>query len=143
MQNLLTQPVQSLSTTQLAELCVYLNTEYRKGSPVVSDESFDFYARELFAQAPENDFFSLPQPTDTAADNAKGRISHPSPMLSTDKAYELSEIKTFIDRCHSIASSIGMKPEDVKFRVLAKLDGIAGRYVASDRQLVTRGNGTC
>ncbi len=37
MQNLLTQPVQTLSTTQLAELCVYLNNEYRKGSPLVSD----------------------------------------------------------------------------------------------------------
>ncbi|HFG1874014.1 TPA: BRCT domain-containing protein [Vibrio cholerae] len=142
MQNLLTKPVQSLSTTQLAELCVYLNYEYRKGSPVVSDESFDFYARELFAQAPDHAFFSLPQPTDTAADNAKGRIEHPTSMLSTDKAYELSEIKTYVDRCHSVASSIGMKPEEVKFRVLAKLDGIAGRLVASRRQLVTRGDGT-
>lgn len=140
MQNLL-KPVHTLSTTQLAELCVYLNNEYRKGSPLVSDESFDFYARELFVQDPSNTFFSLPQPTDTATDNAKGRISHPTPMLSTDKAYELSEIKTYIERCYSIGSSIGMKPEDVKFRVLAKLDGIAGRYV-SPHQLVTRGNGT-
>ncbi|MEF1300836.1 hypothetical protein QTO17_02760, partial [Vibrio owensii] len=140
MKELLTKAVNELTNDELSSLCVYLNEEYRAGKPEVSDEAFDFvYMAALRERVPNHPLLTAPQPT--VFETAKGRVQHPSPMLSTDKAYELEEVESYVARCEKAALAAGLDPNTLQFRVLAKLDGIAGRLVATPKQLITRGDG--
>lgn len=141
MQELLSKAVQELTDDELSSLCVYLNEQYRTGKPVVTDEAFDFvYMAALNVRIPNHPLLTAPQPT--VFETAKGRIMHPSRMLSTEKAYEIGEVQSYVARCEKAALAAGLDPNTLQYRVLAKLDGIAGRLVASPKQLITRGDGT-
>jgi DNA ligase (NAD+) len=140
MKELLTKAVNGLTNYELSSLCVYLNEEYRAGKPEVSDEAFDFvYMAALRERVPNHPLLTAPQPT--VFETSKGRVQHPSPMLSTDKAYELEEVESYVTRCEKAALAADLNPNTLQYRVLAKLDGIAGRLVATPKQLITRGDG--
>ena len=59
------------------------------------------------------------------------------PMLSTDKAYTIGELKRFVDRVNKEAQPLGTA--EIIFKVTPKLDGLAGRD--DGRILASRGNG--
>jgi DNA ligase (NAD+) len=136
METLLSKPVSELSTPELSDLVGHLNSCYREGAPLVDDLTFDLvYLDELAKRDPENDLITKVQP-----DTAKGLILHENLMLSTNKAYEESEISAFILRCQKAAQSLNIDPSSLTFRVTPKLDGNACK-MHNASQLVTRGDG--
>lgn len=141
MQELLAKPIDSLTDEELSSVCIDLNVDYRRGTTIISDDGFELYMNALKVRIPDHDLITKPQPTDTDEDTSKGRIKHLSAMLSTDKAYELEEVESFISRCEKKAIEIGLNTADIRFRVLPKLDGIAGELVVAKQQLSTRGDG--
>jgi DNA ligase (NAD+) len=108
------------------------NEAYRAGTPLVSDEEYDNLVESLRKLDPDNPFLHQVEPE---VFSGKQEIRHPVPMLSTDKAYTIDELKRFVDRVHKEA--LGM--DIVTFRVTPKLDGLAGRD--DGRILASRGNG--
>lgn len=134
-------PVNALSDEQLGNLCVFLNDEYRAGRPAVSDDAFDLvYLKELSVRVPDHPLLTRPQRTESAV-APKGMVKHPSEMLSTLKAYSIDEIETYVNRCIKAGASIGMTASDIRYKVTAKLDGIAGRLASDIQSLYTRGDG--
>ncbi|MBW8191340.1 hypothetical protein K0504_09850 [Neiella marina] len=143
MQNLLNQPVEALNDAQLIQLLAFLNTQYRSGSPQVSDSAFDsIYINELTRRDPNHPFLKSVQPAPLTT--SKGRIAHPAgqEMLSTLKAYTADEISAYVDRCAKAASQLGICQSQLRFRITPKLDGIAVRLNAAKAQYVTRGDGS-
>ncbi|USD58965.1 hypothetical protein J4N45_10525 [Vibrio sp. SCSIO 43140] len=139
MKELLLKEVATLSNAELGALCTHLNVQYRQGEPMVSDECFDqVYMPALAQRLPDHPLIVSPQST---LQGSKGRVAHPSPMLSTEKAYTEDEVKAFVARCEKAARELSVDPTTLQYRVMAKLDGIAGRYNAAEQQLVTRGDG--
>lgn len=116
----------------------YLNDQYRKGDALVSDAHFDALFAELESRLPSHPLVTKVQ---TTLFDAKGRVAHPKPMLSTEKAYTLAEIKSWLER---VADFTGETIEAGKtpIRISIKLDGCAARYTpAAEHKLVTRGDG--
>jgi DNA ligase (NAD+) len=110
------------------------NKAYRAGTPLVSDEEYDNLVESLRRLDPKNPFLHQVEPE---IFSNKQQIRHPVPMLSTDKAYTIGELKRFVDRVHKEALGLGI--DTITFRVTPKLDGLAGR---DDGQiLASRGNG--
>jgi DNA ligase (NAD+) len=110
------------------------NAAYRAGNPLVSDEEYDNLVESLRRLDPKNPFLHQVEPE---IFSNKQEIRHPVPMLSTDKAYTIGELKRFVDRVHKEALGPGI--DTITFRVTPKLDGLAGR---DDGQiLASRGNG--
>ncbi|MGX9364803.1 BRCT domain-containing protein [Desulfoplanes sp. PS50] len=110
------------------------NAAYRAGTPLVSDEEYDNLVESLRRLDPKNPFLHQVEPE---IFSNKQEIRHPVPMLSTDKAYTIGELKRFVDRVHKEALGRGI--DTITFRVTPKLDGLAGR---DDGQiLASRGNG--
>ncbi|KJG37805.1 hypothetical protein UA32_11800 [Photobacterium angustum] len=129
-------PVDELTDNQLIQVCETLNTEYRAGTPLVSDETFDHvYLKALSERLPNHNFLAKPQPTTDVL--AFGKVRHPKPMLSTQKAYTHEEVQKWLNKVLKVAKEIGLSV--VTLRILPKLDGIAGRL--SDGILSTRGDG--
>ena len=139
MKQLLGKPVQELSTKELSDLCFFLNEEYRSGTPLVSDEQFDLiYLKALSVTAPNHVLLKNPQPEPLTA---KNRVKHPEAMLSTQKAYTKEEVQKFINKCIKACRDINFNPDLLTFNVMGKLDGIAGRLSADNKNLFTRGDG--
>lgn len=133
---LLNKPVHHLSNEQLILVCEKLNAEYRAGSPLVSDETFDHvYLKALSQRVPNHHLITSPQPTDITI--SLGKVKHLQPMLSTQKAYTHSEVQKWLNKVLKVANEIGLSV--VTLRVLPKLDGIASEL--SDGILSTRGDG--
>jgi DNA ligase (NAD+) len=110
------------------------NKAYRAGTPLVSDEEYDNLVESLRRLDPKNPFLHQVEPE---IFSNKQEIRHPVPMLSTDKAYTIGELKRFVDRVHKEALGPGI--DTITFKVTPKLDGLAGR---DDGQiLASRGNG--
>ncbi len=131
------KPVAKLSTEQLVEWLIYANNAYRKGKPVIDDDTYDqVYYAELVKREPEHPFLKT---VETDSDLGTAKIRHKTPMLSTNKAYTQEEIVVFIERVIRHAEAIDIKAEDLRFRITPKLDGMAARY--EDEILSTRGNG--
>ncbi|QFT13280.1 BRCT domain-containing protein [Vibrio sp. THAF190c] len=66
------------------------------------------------------------------------KYKHPTPMLSTDKAYEVADIEKWLERISKAAQSVGVQSPTI--RCTAKLDGVACRYNTKPL-LATRGDG--
>lgn len=137
------KPVAELSTEQLVEWLIYANDEYRRGKPVIDDDTYDqVYYAELVKRNPQHPFLHTVEPepeSDNDNDNGKVKIRHKAPMLSTDKAYSQDEIITFVERIIRHAEAVDIEASALRFRITPKLDGMAARY--EDDRLVTRGNG--
>ena len=85
MKLLLSKEVNLLSNQELSSLCEYLNAEYRKGNPLVSDHEFDFvYMKALSEIDPNHSLFTLPQ--ETSAVTAKKQSKAPCPNAINRKS---------------------------------------------------------
>lgn len=131
------KPVTELSTEELVEWLKFANNAYRKGTPVIDDDTYDHvYYAELVKREPEHPFLHAVEPE---SETGKAKIRHKSPMLSTDKAYTQDEIITFVERVIRHADTVDIDAKELRFRITPKLDGMAARY--EDDILATRGNG--
>jgi len=110
------------------------NAAYRKGSPLVSDGVYDELVEKLRRLDPGNTFLHAVEPETFSG---KREIRHPTPMLSTDKAYTLEALERFVGRVSKAAHELGGLT--VTYRVTPKLDGLAGRD--DGKVFASRGNG--
>lgn len=116
----------------------HLNSAYRSGSPMVSDYEYDIMRKTLVSLDPNNLFLLAVEPE--ALLDGKGRVNHPKPMLSTDKAYSSEEVSKWLQKVVSFASENGY--DDLEIRLTPKLDGCAGSYnPVAKAMYVTRGDG--
>lgn len=116
----------------------HFNQLYRAGSSPISDAHFDALFAELESRQPNHPLVANVQP---ASVDSKGRVAHPIPMLSTEKAYETSEIRSWLQK---VADFVGESLESGKtlIRISPKFDGCAARYDANGAfRLITRGDG--
>lgn len=114
-----------------------INRAYRVGAPVVSDELYDGVLFPALAEIdPQHPFLSQvePEPLDGAT-----LVKHARPMLSTSKGYDQEAVDAYLGAVAKAASALGLKPDDLTYRITPKLDGIAAHD--SGVQMVTRGDG--
>jgi DNA ligase (NAD+) len=123
---------------ELARLCETLNLAYRDGNALVTDRQYDeLFVGPLRQRAPDHPFVNQVEPEGDAL--GKAQFRHERPLLSTAKAYGEDEIAAFFRRVSRVAADLGYSSQELRYRVLAKLDGIAG--VSDGRRLLSRGNG--
>ncbi|WP_445766761.1 BRCT domain-containing protein [Rheinheimera sp.] len=123
---------------ELIEQITHLNQQYRAGTPVVSDGYFDALFAELERRHPKH---PLVVGVQTALFDAKGRIKHPFPMLSTEKAYTTGEIKSWLEKVAAFTGET-LAAGKTLIRISPKFDGCAARYDAhAEHKMVTRGDG--
>ncbi len=121
-------------TDRLVERLAEYNAAYRSGAPLVSDAQYDLLVAQLRELAPDHPFLQRVEPETFGG---KREVRHPSPMLSTEKAYTPEELERFVTRVTKEAGEIGVS--EIRFRVTPKLDGLAGRDDGT--VFATRGNG--
>lgn len=125
-----------LDVDAMAATLVALNADYRKGEPQVSDDEYN-RMRDVFVNvAPDHPFVNK---AEGDLIDGKGRIPHPIPMLSTEKAYTWVELYKWLDKVEKRAEDLGFEGE-LMIRLTPKLDGCAGRFAATAKErFVTRG----
>lgn len=134
----------TITVEDTVKLLEYYNALYREGSPEVTDEDYDVLVEQLRKEAPDHPFLNnvetdLPLPMGETA--SKGRITHPAPMLSADKAYTTKEVEKWLNKVIKAGAELNITPECILIEISGKLDGIAGRFNQGLQQLVTRGDG--
>lgn len=118
-----------LSRDELIELIEYHNRRYwEQGEPEIPDVRYDELVRALRRLDPENELLTRVYAPAVAG---SGKVRHPVPMLSLDKAYSLEEVLEW-------AGKYARTPEE-PLLVQPKYDGISARY--DGRVLSTRGDG--
>lgn len=118
-----------LSRDELIELIEYHNRRYwEQGEPEIPDVRYDELVRALRRLDPENELLTRVYAPAVAG---SGKVRHPVPMLSLDKAYSLEEVLEW-------AGKYARAPEE-PLLVQPKYDGISARY--DGRVLSTRGDG--
>jgi DNA ligase (NAD+) len=119
---------------QLEKLLKKYNIAYRKGSPLVDDATYDLITEELRDINPKHE---LLHSVEVEYFSGKKEITHPEPMLSTQKYYlGKGSLENWIGGIKKAYEELGLEG---KIRVTAKLDGLAG--FDSGEYLATRGNG--
>ena len=130
--------MQKGSSETAVEQLQHLNAAYRSGTPLVSDHEYDTMRKALAELEPNHPFLLSVEPEVLL--DGKGRVSHPNPMLSTDKAYTSEEVAKWLKKAIAYANENGY--DDLSIRMTPKLDGCAGRYnPAATAKFVTRGDG--
>ena len=130
--------ISDLTDDDLLEFCQIANQRYRDGSPIISDEDYDFvFNPELSKRLPDNPFLQKIEAENEGFSEEK--IKLPQKMLSTDKAYSWEEINKWLDRVSKFSSEIDYPLADIQIKGTAKLDGFAGYDDGS--KLYTRGDG--
>ncbi len=121
-------------TNELVEQLKIYNQAYRQGSPMVSDAEYDALVEQLRAIAPGHPYLSAVEPEQFPG---RQKVFHPAPMLSIEKAYSGEQLERFVERVNKTAQAVDVA--DVLFRLMPKLDGLAGR---DDGEIfATRGDG--
>ena len=118
----------------LVETLQKYNEAYRSGRSLISDHEYDILVEKLRKLKPDHRFLNIVEPEKF---DAKREVKHPVPMLSTEKAYTKDELERFVIRIKKASDEIGIK--NVLFKVMPKLDGLAGRD--DGKIFATRGNG--
>ena len=127
-----------LTDNELLEFCRVANERYRNGSPIISDENYDFiFIPELVKRLPENPF--LQQVENESTSFSEEKIKLPEKMLSTDKAYSWEEINKWLERITKFSEEINYPLNSIQIKGTAKLDGFAG--FDDGVKLYTRGDG--
>ncbi|WP_416677563.1 BRCT domain-containing protein [Candidatus Pseudothioglobus sp. Uisw_016] len=130
--------VSDLSDEVLIEFCIIANQRYRIGSPIISDENYDFiFLNELAKRLPNHPF--LKKVEDEIKGFSEDKIKLPQKMLSTDKAYSWEEVNKWLERITKFSSEINYLLADIQIKGTAKLDGFAG--YDDGNKLYTRGDG--
>ncbi len=114
---------------ELEALIAHHNELYwKKAAPEISDVEYDNLMRELEALAPDHPLLSA---VNAPAVATLGKVRHPVPMLSLDKAYSLEKVLEWADKY--------VRSADEVLWVQPKYDGISARW--ENNRLVTRGDG--
>jgi len=130
--------IKDLTDQELASFCVYANEKYRAGSPVISDEDYDFiYLKSLKDRTPSHPLLQSVEPENKGFSEEK--LLLPKPMLSIDKAYSFPEILKWIERIHKACEDLQYDYRNIIFKATPKLDGFAG--YDDGEKLYTRGDG--
>jgi len=130
--------VSDLSDEELLEFCMFANQRYRIGSPIITDQDYDFiFISELAKRIPDHPFLKQ---VETENDGfSEEKIKLPVKMLSTDKAYTWSEVEKWLERITKFSDEISFNHDDILIKGTAKLDGFAG--YDDGIKLYTRGDG--
>ena len=130
--------ISDLTDEDLLEFCKFANQRYRDGSPIISDEDYDFiYALELSKRLPDHPF--LQKVEDENVGFSEEKIKLPEKMLSTDKAYSWEEVNKWLERVRKFSEEIDFSLDNIQIKGTAKLDGFAG--FDDGNKLYTRGDG--
>ena len=130
--------ISDLTDEDLLEFCKFANQRYRDGSPIISDEDYDFiYALELSKRLPDHPF--LQKVEDENVGFSEEKIKLPEKMLSTDKAYSWEEVNKWLERIRKFSEEIDFSLDNIQIKGTAKLDGFAG--FDDGNKLYTRGDG--
>ena len=130
--------ISDLTDEDLLEFCKFANQRYRDGSPIISDEDYDFiYALELSKRLPDHPF--LQNVEDENVGFSEEKIKLPEKMLSTDKAYSWEEVYKWLERIRKFSEEINFSLDNIQIKGTAKLDGFAG--FDDGNKLYTRGDG--
>ena len=130
--------VDDLTDRELGEFCEYANSQYRAGSPVITDEDYDFiFLNALKNRVPSHKILQSLEPEVISFSEEKVLI--PEAMLSIDKAYSFNEILKWIDRIIKSCIELNINTKKLIFRATPKLDGFAG--YDDGNKLYTRGDG--
>ncbi|MGE4563885.1 MAG: helix-hairpin-helix domain-containing protein [Victivallaceae bacterium] len=120
---------ENLTEDELAALIRYHNERYWKfGDPEISDTRYDELTRALARLNPDHPVLTE---VHTPAVASLGKVKHPAPMLSLDKAYSLEDILKWVEK-------YARTPEE-KLLIQPKYDGISARF--DGHTLSTRGDG--
>ena len=125
----------TMTIDELAGRLEQANKSYRRGTPEMSDDSYDRLILELAERDPEHRLLTRVEPE---SDFGDGKVRHHSPMLSTEKSYTHEELRRWLDRIEKAATELGMALP-VALDVTPKLDGVAAQYTGG--VLATRGDG--
>ena len=130
--------VDDLSDQDLAYFCEAANAAYRDGSPIITDQDYDFvYLPALKRRLPEHSLLQSVEPEGRGFSEEK--VLLPEVMLSTDKAYSWQEIQKWIERIEKSAQEIDFNLQTIQIKATPKLDGFAG--FDDGARLYTRGDG--
>ncbi|MDC9715251.1 MAG: helix-hairpin-helix domain-containing protein [Gammaproteobacteria bacterium] len=130
--------VDELSDQQLADFCELANTSYRAGSPIISDQDYDFvYLATLKKRTPNHPLLKTVEPEGVGFSSDK--VLLPEIMLSTDKAYSQEEIGKWLERIKKSSLEIDLDMHSIEIKATPKLDGFAG--YDDGKHLYTRGDG--
>ena len=130
--------ISDLTDEDLLEFCKFANQRYRDGSPIISDEDYDFiYVLELSKRLPDHPF--LQKVEDENVGFSEEKIKLPEKMLSTDKAYSWEEVNKWLERISKFSDEIDFSLDNIQIKGTAKLDGFAG--FDDGNKLYTRGDG--
>lgn len=99
---------------KLIDKIKYYNSEYRKGTPVISDQEYDKLIEELKSETPDNSWFDNIEPA-PISNGRKRKL--PLPMKSLNKVKTIPEISQWI-------KSLGLK-EDTEVLIMPKFDGLS------------------
>jgi len=139
--NILNQEIflDELSNEELSDFCILANEHYRNGSPIISDQDYDFiFFKELKKRLPDHYLVKEIEPeSKTGFSDEKNLL--PEPMLSIDKAYSFNEILKWIERITKSCVEIEFDLNLLNFIASPKLDGFAG--YDDGNKLYTRGDG--
>lgn len=129
--------LEKIPVKELVRLLNIANVLYRAGHPVFSDQEYDhLYLAQLKKKDPENKYLDEVEPEPEVFGKT---VPLPVKMLSTDKAYSLSEVESWLDRLRKSAIDLGKVFNDLDIKITPKLDGFAA-YDDGNR-LYTRGDG--
>jgi len=130
--------ISEISNRDLGDFCEYANSKYRVGSPIISDQDYDFiFLKELKLRNPNHKIF---QNIENEGEGfSEEKILIPEAMLSIDKAYLFKEILKWIDRILKSCKELSFNSESLIFKATPKLDGFAG--YDDGKKLYTRGDG--
>lgn len=93
----------------LGMLCQHLNTAYRKGEPLVSDDLYDHvFLKGLRQQQPDHPFLHTVEPE--PVNPALRLVQHARPMTSTLKGYEQADVTRYVRAVERAASEMGINP---------------------------------
>jgi len=135
----LLQYVGSLPTDTLVKKLAEYNEAYRSGASLISDDEYDHvWLAELKRRDSQHEFLTtIEGEGDEGAFNGAVKVTHPFPMLSTDKAYSVEEFAAYFTRVAKVCAELGIDHATLNYRATPKLDGMAGRL--NGKQLVSRG----
>lgn len=126
-----------MTTEDLVDFLIEANAAYRSGKPVISDHDYDHvFIAELARREPDHPLLHTVEPEQVKFGK---RITHATPMLSTEKGYVAKDVRAFIQSVMNAADDLGEPHENIRFEVTPKLDGQAGSHDGAI--MVTRGDG--
>lgn len=115
-----------------------INTLYRGGHEVLSDVEYDTVLIPLLERInPDHEFLAIVEPEGEAFEGELVTLSQR--MLSTDKAYSIEEMQSWVNSLKKGAEELGVDADRLVIRATPKLDGFSS--LDDGKTLVSRGNG--